>query len=953
MDILNAQNGATTEEIDITQGDEEITQEEVIEAFAVDETDEAAAETFEAFPALGTSNEQLRHSLLNCRDVPDQHPIVAITGLREELNEIEALGIVYSDKIGQANYYLWNDANPLEENRIGLFVAICRDTDCIKIASESDDIFGVTVDSAGFTGGQSDIERDTAYGLVAHTGLVRVMCEIPVSEGDYIVSNAYGYGTKAEGDYGCKVIDVQNVNGTICAIISLGTNDSKIYNLSQGVSAMSKRLDNAEINVIAATNTANEAHRLVKNIDFENLSNKINEEIGQIQDQTNSIVDTVDNIQSSTQTALEVSNQAKAIAMSAANSAENMRNEAIATSNEALSEVNSLTRTLEPLTTWTDAQTGNSGAEYLVNYINNGLSTKSEVLKAETDSQSAISLVQKNAKEMQSLVATIDKYSVGERSQADGLTKEQAQGILEPGMLYIPTEEHDESSYCDEARYFSRGYCYTWDGTKWIESESPSVIFSASYVYGSDVFVYWYTDTDEDIVVDDLTYDKHTLYLWKYDRWNAVATLSGNVNNRVNSIIKQDVDSITAEITNAYGAVSGFGAKLSETNTKVNSIASWPLNDGKTHRLATIEEYADGEHSYLVLAAGTKEDGTPELLSGAKIILNDSELGSYITLDADRIDFKGGTVKFDAANIDFESDNYTISADRIVLSGGVSFTTIDTESGNTMINGASIATGSITADQIDVTNLKVNAANIDGILTIGQLPSDVATTGDITTITNDTISTTNVVAQNLKVNAINIDGTLVTAQIDTGAITVDKLASDVIELTKSLTVLDGNSNTLFHAGGNTVKIAGWTADNNSLFSGDTFSSSDAFICTGSASNFTIAGHTGNGWVFKAGSNFGVTKTGNLYASNAELSGKITATSGAIGEWNIGSVTIPTPTTNINLDKALYSNEVYDSDSQMTYQVALTPTRVYLWGQDSLGAYYDYSTWHKIIIAANN
>jgi hypothetical protein len=48
----------------------------------------------------------------------------------------------------------------------------------------------------------------------------------------------------------------------------------------------------------------------------------------------------------------------------------------------------------------------------------------------------------------------------------------------------------------------------------------------------------------------------------------------------------------------------------------------------------------------------------------------------------------------------------------------------------------------------------------------------------------------------------------------------------------------------------------------------------------------IAPPNTNGWVITAGQNFGVTKDGNLYASNAILEGVITATKGKIGGWAI-------------------------------------------------------------------
>lgn len=57
--------------------------------------------------------------------------------------------------------------------------------------------------------------------------------------------------------------------------------------------------------------------------------------------------------------------------------------------------------------------------------------------------------------------------------------------------------------------------------------------------------------------------------------------------------------------------------------------------------------------------------------------------------------------------------------------------------GTTTINGSRITTGTVTASQIDATNLHVSAANVDGVLTIGQLPATVAETSDIPTDVSD------------------------------------------------------------------------------------------------------------------------------------------------------------------------------------------------------------------------
>lgn len=52
------------------------------------------------------------------------------------------------------------------------------------------------------------------------------------------------------------------------------------------------------------------------------------------------------------------------------------------------------------------------------------------------------------------------------------------------------------------------------------------------------------------------------------------------------------------------------------------------------------------------------------------------------------------------------------------------------QTSNLYVNAANI-TGTLTANQIDATDLHVDAANITGSLVIGQLPDNVATTGDI------------------------------------------------------------------------------------------------------------------------------------------------------------------------------------------------------------------------------
>lgn len=87
-------------------------------------------------------------------------------------------------------------------------------------------------------------------------------------------------------------------------------------------------------------------------------------------------------------------------------------------------------------------------------------------------------------------------------------------------------------------------------------------------------------------------------------------------------------------------------------------------------------------------------------------------------------------------------------------------------------------------------------------------------------------------------------------------------------------------------------IGGWTIDSNSLRLGAKDSTADNAIAF-STTNFTraIGGTSRSNLRFAMGGKFGVTGSGILYASDAVLSGSITASSGTIGGWKIGSISL--------------------------------------------------------------
>lgn len=96
------------------------------------------------------------------------------------------------------------------------------------------------------------------------------------------------------------------------------------------------------------------------------------------------------------------------------------------------------------------------------------------------------------------------------------------------------------------------------------------------------------------------------------------------------------------------------------------------------------------------------------------------------------------------------------------------------------------------------------------------------------------------------------------------------------------------------------KIGGFRLSENSIQNGTFGQSGSVLICTGTNSSASIGGSNSiNGWCFTAGSTFGVTKTGVLYATGANISGNITATSGTIGGCSISNGKLIVPSANIS------------------------------------------------------
>lgn len=647
--------------------EQSIQTEEAVEIVEAEAVEEIEIEVEESVGWVGGDN--TNHYSLSGRDQADQHPIKAITGLREELNQIESLQTVYSDKKQQADYYLWRTDNEhlLPANPYGLFVSILKDTDKIQICDGESDVFGVTVAEAAFVGNQkydkaedgAKTGRDGSYCLVVHSGLAAVRCMPTVSVGDYVTPNSRGEAKKSDGDYGYLVTALSEVGGVQYAIISLSVPSTLAKATADNLQDLSERMDTAEYNITSVTNVANSAYALAQDakenaeVNSEYLEEKITEVLGRM-DVADGVIG---NLSESIKNANETAALARTIANNAVSAAQQIGDDTYASANEAIAAIK-------------DIGAGST-----------------------------------------SWAKRLDAYSVGEYSQAYGLTLEQAKSALENsiGIIHIPTVIHTEKYIGKSEIYeqeFSLGYYYTWNGERWVPSNSTAVNFSKVYIVGSEQTPYWVV-TDADVEYNGIVYAFGYLYKWENGVWNTTgASVQENTLTRAVSAMHQTANEISAEVSNVAGSVAVIEGRVDANEASVQTLASWVGKDGKKRNIATIDQSADQDGSKIALVVVKDvEDTEDEILGGASIVLNDGEKGSYIQFDADHIDFTAGDFTVGADHIDFEAGNYTVNANKIDFTGD-DFT-IDADNINfTADNYETIAkninlTGLVTIDAFD------------------------------------------------------------------------------------------------------------------------------------------------------------------------------------------------------------------------------------------------------------
>lgn len=798
------ENKITVEEISTTNENQNTETQQIEQTIDVEEIKPFEVETNEVLVTSGEFNENLNHALLNNRELPNQHPIIAIEGLQTKLDNIEALKLVRSNLSGHADYYLWGDTEdigpgyfvrlgedgmihkctnetivlrpkdvPLDTNENGEVViyalvgnittaditkyyvvgteapydiyaydgieyvqksAYNYDGEQVIKTCHTTDMLGVTVSSAGFVGNDENVAdtytsakaTDINYALVATSGVVDVLCGHDIIIGDYVFPTASGWAAKSTGSYGYLVtalvqngVVVQDINKeeVLYARIVLQQSMVNAKKVSDNVDYLlgeTKRLDE---NITTFGNTAEAALKRAEEL-TEAAQQSANTSSQIAQDATNAAV----NAQNSAVNAWNAAEQAAPIAQKAAEDAKVAQEAALTLKNDAIAEANEL------------------ATQIATDKSNETLNT------------------------VKALEYRLDEYTVGQYSQAYGLTFDQAKAILPVGTTFIPMDEDPTATdarqeykevYADEEadveQTFTVGYAYTWGGENWLVDKTVLITRTPTAQTDGD---YWFVVKE----YDGTQYNCGSLYRWESGAWKEVAIRKENVMNRTMAHLYQSNDTIRQSVSTVDGKVSAVETKVTETDARVGLVASVPTElvgvkpanyDRDDEQINIIVNETELKTNWIEHAI-VKGNGTHYYVVGQQlpydvyVCVVENGVASFTksnTITYDGVNFYKINVASIFTTADEEGSRVQLNAKNINLNGDVIIQ--DPETGTiTAINGAAIQTGTLSASQIigainrddEQTDLKIRAdrISIDG--------ADISLAGKNINLTSDNIT---------------------------------------------------------------------------------------------------------------------------------------------------------------------------------------------------------------------
>ena len=844
------ENKITVEEMPTANENQNTEVKQTEQTIDVEEVKLFEVETNEVLVTSGELSENLNHALLNNRELPNQHPIIAIEGLQVKLDDIERLKPVRSNLSGHADYYLWGE-EATEDNPLGpgYFVRLGEDGMIHKCTNETivlrpkdlpldtdeygnviiyalvgnittaditkhyvvgtevpydiyaydgieyvqksaysydgeqviktchtTDILGVTVSAAGFVGNDENIidthtsakATDINYALVATTGVVDVLCSHDVVVGDYVFPTVSGLAAKSTGSYGYLVTALVQ-NGVV---VQEANKEEMLYArivLSQSVVNAKKVSDNVDY-------LLGETKRLDENITtFGNTAEtalKRTEELAE----------------AAKNTASDASNKAQN-AVDAATGAQNAVNNMI-TSNSNTAEI---------------AKQAQKDVETAINTAN---SIKDDAIKEAK--KAAVEAAQGNTEFVKALEYRLDEYTVGQYSQAYGLTYEQAKLLLPIGTTFIPLDEDPISTGtrqeykevyaggegADVEQTFTVGYSYVWGGQNWLIDKTVLITRTPTTQTEGD---YWFATED----YDGTDYKRGALYRWENGKWVEKAVRIENTMSRTIAHLYHEDDTIRQSVSSIDGKVAAVETKVTETDARVGLVASVPtelvgikpgnyyVEDDGTEVFDKITTYDDLNTTNYIDKAQSILTNQTELYYDTKdkcIYYCVGEKLPYVVYQATLSD---NTVVFKNTE-DVENHIVPVSYDGVNLykiNTSSIINAVNKDGSNITLNADRInfGVGDYTIDASHI-NMKAGDITLEGYVKFEDLEANGTTEIDGSRIITGQISADRIDTSKLTVKTENLDGTISADQINTTG-----LHADYIE------VLNDNDEIIFKA----------------------------------------------------------------------------------------------------------------------------------------------------------
>ena len=625
------------EAIGVEDLEPDVQQTETVQYVTVEDIANVVVETDEAFSSFGSTNEILTHNDLKDRDISDQHPIEAISGLEGVLKILSSPKDVYTEHGGFAEFQEWKsdgyyktDESYMHTGGVGFFVSLVTETGstsggnirvdiCKKINNDNTvevtDVYGVTVAQSGFYGNQAadyDVLDSTAinkannpnYAKVCLLGSVKVRVSaeehLKINAGDYVVPNEFGYAKKSDNHIGFKVISKGQIEAVGDDTTAWYYAEIALVPQNDNISRVMAELEKAKVHL------ENVDIKLDDMSDIYDINIGISNKFDTIQGVVNAgKIEIEQQLQEAKKVATKAQNISKAanktindVALEYAE-AVTKANEAKDLVGDALITVNKIKQDLQPLAQW--QEDGSNNVAGFVAQANANATTLATITEAYgTDLTGIIQKIDENGAVIQHLVTHIDKYTLGSISPTYGLSLSE-EIFMRPGVIYVPTVDHIERyTYKDgeedkevsmqftlqatdnEGNLLGYGQSYIWKVTE----NKPY-----DYMWAPDKIVYlslplnpskddlWYCW--EGVIVDNkYQYEPGVLYC--YDNagdgsWVAVASVSDK-SARAIGLVNQTAEKLTIAYTNIEGDIGSLQVEVDRIGTLVENTETGALS---------------------------------------------------------------------------------------------------------------------------------------------------------------------------------------------------------------------------------------------------------------------------------------------------------------------------------------------------------------------------------------